>query len=99
MSLPVTTPEELGRLVVRDAIQTPASTTFVLEYVNDTGVEMTKVRLECTLIDHRGSAVNTDAVVISAKPGETITQRLRIIDSSQRASRGECRIASGHRVP
>lgn len=94
-ALPVTTPEEFGRLVVVETFQTPASSTIVLEYRNDTGRDLQKVRLECTLLDHRGAVVDTNAVVLpDAKAGTKATERLRIVDSSQRASRAECRIAS-----
>lgn len=97
-SLPVTLPEEWGRLVVSDAVQTPAASTLVLEYVNDTGVELRDVRLECTLFDHRASVVDTASMAIkAASPGHRSTQRLRIVDSSQRATRAECRIASAKR--
>lgn len=96
-ALPVTTPEELGRLVVSETFQTPASSTIVLEYRNDTGAELANVRLECVLLDHRNAVVDTGSVVLPAvKPGGVESRRLRIVDSSQRASRAECRIASAH---
>jgi len=94
-ALPVTTPEEYGRLVVLETFQTPASSTIVLEYRNDTGRDLMKVRLECMLLDHRDAVVDTRSVLVSeAKAGAKVVERLRIVDSSQRASRAECRIAS-----
>lgn len=93
-ALPVTMPEEWGRLVVVESFQTPASSTIVIEYTNDTGRELHRVRLECVLLDHRGAVVEIGAVVIpSAASGAKSSERIRIIDSSQRASRAECRIA------
>lgn len=93
--IPTSTPEERGRLVVSETFQTPASSTFVLEHLNNTQASLRRVRLECVLLDHRGGVVNVDSAVIErAEPGESHTVRLRIVDSSQRAERAECRIAS-----
>lgn len=93
-ALPVTTPGELGRLRVTGATQTPASTTFAIAYENDTDRDFEKVRVMCVLIDHRGEVVFSDAVTFPAQRGAEVDTRLRVVDSSQRAVRGECTIES-----
>ncbi len=93
--LPVTTPGEVGRLSVLETYQTPASSTVVLGYSNDTGRSLRAVRLECVLLDGRGAVVNVGAVELDAvAPGGEASRRLRIVDSSERAERAECSIAS-----
>lgn len=93
-TLPVSLPEEWGRLAVVESHQTPAASTVVLAYENDTGRAFKKVRLECTLLDHRGELVSTGAAeLLDVTAGAKRTERLRITDSSQRASSAKCRIA------
>lgn len=94
-----TVPGERGRLRVLDTFQTPASSTLVLEYVNDTGAEVTGVRLECVLIDARNEVVNVGSLTLArVQPGGAVTERLRIVDASQRAERAECAIAAARQV-
>lgn len=81
--------------MVSETFQTPASSTFILKHLNNTRLELRRVRLECVLLDHRGAVVNAESAVVERSlPGESHTVRLRIVDSSQRADRAECRIAS-----
>jgi len=94
LKLPVSLPGEVGRLAVLDTFQTPASSTIVLDYTNDSGRAFRRVRLECVLIDHRGTVANTGAVELrDVAPGLHAVERLRIVDSVQGAVRAECSVA------
>jgi hypothetical protein len=94
--LPSSTPEQFGRLVVIESMQAPATgaSTVKLSYTNDTGRDLVKVRLECTLLDHVDRVVNSDNLEIDkVTEGEAVTKSLRIRDAHSRAERVECRIA------
>ena len=93
--LPASTPEELGKLVVTESLQSEHSSTMVLSYTNDTPQPFRKVRLECMLLDHVRRVVNSDSVELAAvEPGAVVTKKLKVADTHARAENVECRIAS-----
>lgn len=95
---PVSTPS-MGRLIVGEAIQTPASVTIPLQYVNDTPQAL-HARVRCTLLTTRGDVVNTDTARLEAvKPGESRAVRLRIVDSSARSDKASCDVEWTQGVP
>lgn len=93
-ALPVTTPEEWGRLTVDSAEEVSGGFRFTVTYENDTGLFLDKVRLECTTIDHRGSVVNTNSAELTRVGlGEVRQATLEVGDATHRSARAECRIA------
>lgn len=93
--LPATTPEEIGKLVVKESLQSEHSSTMVLSYTNDTPLPFQKVRLECMLLDHVRRVVNSDSIELEGvEPGAEITKALKVNDAHGRAENVECRIAS-----
>lgn len=88
-----------GRLIVGEAIQTPASVTIPLQYVNDT-TQTLHARVRCTLLTKRGDLVNSDSTRLEAvKPGETRAVRLRIVDSSASSDKASCDVEWTQTVP
>lgn len=97
-TLPVTTPDELGRLTVDSVTEVGGGWGFTVTYENDTGAALDKVRLECTTIDHRNAVVNTNSLEIEKiNLGEVRRVSFEVRDATHRSSRAECRIA-GARV-
>lgn len=98
-ALTVKTSEELGRLSVVKSYTVKYTRSFVLEYTNDTPDVLRKVRLECSVIDVRGSVVTTSSVEIpEAQPGATTLRTVHVLDSVNRAASADCRIALGLRT-
>lgn len=97
-AIPVTTPEELGRLTVDSVTEVGGGWGFTVTYENDTGAPIDKLRLECTTIDHREAVVNTNSLEIAKITlGEVRRVSFEVRDATHRSSRAECRIAGARR--
>lgn len=97
-ALTVTTSEELGHISVLKSYTVKYTRSFLLEYTNDTADVLRKVRLECSIIDVRGSVVTTSSIEIrEAQPGSTTVRAVHVLDSVNRANSADCRIAVGRR--